>query len=94
MKPGMLITFADRPSDSPFIERVWRSHSDQARAKKQSRGANEHVVTAEQKPQRRDQHVQQPREKADIRRAGAITSRMVRLRERPRSAYALCLGFR
>ena len=24
----MLITFADRPSDSPFIERVWRSHSD------------------------------------------------------------------
>jgi hypothetical protein len=26
----MLITFADRPSDSPFIERVWRSHSDQA----------------------------------------------------------------
>ena len=27
---SMLITFADRPSDSPFIERVWRSHSDQA----------------------------------------------------------------
>ena len=26
----MLITFADRPSDSPFIERVWRSHSDRA----------------------------------------------------------------
>ncbi|OAI55928.1 hypothetical protein AYO49_05035 [Verrucomicrobiaceae bacterium SCGC AG-212-N21] len=26
----MLITFADRPSESPFIERVWRSHSDQA----------------------------------------------------------------
>ena len=26
----MLITFADRPSDSPFIERVWRSQSDQA----------------------------------------------------------------
>jgi hypothetical protein len=26
----MLITFADRPSDSPFVERVWRSHSDQA----------------------------------------------------------------
>ena len=25
-----LITFADRPSDSPHIERVWRSHSDQA----------------------------------------------------------------
>ena len=25
-----LITFADRPSDTPFIERVWRSHSDQA----------------------------------------------------------------
>jgi len=28
----MLITFADRPSDSPFIERVWRSHSDRAGA--------------------------------------------------------------
>jgi hypothetical protein len=28
--PNMLITFADRPSDSPFIERVWRSHSDRA----------------------------------------------------------------
>jgi AraC-like DNA-binding protein len=27
---SMLITFADRPSDSPFIERVWRSHSDRA----------------------------------------------------------------
>jgi len=26
----MLITFADRPSDSPFVERVWRSHSDKA----------------------------------------------------------------
>ena len=26
----MLITFADRPSESPFIERVWRSHSDRA----------------------------------------------------------------
>lgn len=26
----MLITFADRRSDSPFIERVWRSHSDRA----------------------------------------------------------------
>jgi len=24
----MLITFADRPSDSPFVERVWRSHSE------------------------------------------------------------------
>jgi hypothetical protein len=24
----VLIRFADRPSDSPFIERVWRSHSD------------------------------------------------------------------
>jgi hypothetical protein len=24
----MLITFTDRPSDSPFIERVWQSHSD------------------------------------------------------------------
>ncbi len=26
----MLITFVDRPSDSPFIERVWRSHSERA----------------------------------------------------------------
>src|SRR5262245_42652190 len=26
----MLITFEDRPSDSPFIERVWQSHSDHA----------------------------------------------------------------
>src|SRR6185369_1101873 len=26
----MLLTFADRPSDSPFVERVWRSHSEQA----------------------------------------------------------------
>jgi AraC-like DNA-binding protein len=26
----MLITFDDRPSDSPFIERVWRSRSDRA----------------------------------------------------------------
>ena len=26
----MLITFVDRPSDSPFVERVWRSHSDRA----------------------------------------------------------------
>jgi len=26
----VLITFADRPSDSPFVERVWRSHSDRA----------------------------------------------------------------
>lgn len=24
----MFITFEDRPSDSPFIERVWRSHTD------------------------------------------------------------------
>jgi hypothetical protein len=30
MKTGSLINFADRPSDSPFIERVWRSHSDHA----------------------------------------------------------------
>ena len=30
METGTLITFADRPADSPFIERVWRSHSDQA----------------------------------------------------------------
>ena len=28
----MLITFADRPSDSPFVERVWRSHSERAGA--------------------------------------------------------------
>ena len=27
---GTLINFVDRPSDSPFIERVWRSYSDQA----------------------------------------------------------------
>jgi hypothetical protein len=26
----MLINFTDRPSDSPFVERVWRSHSDYA----------------------------------------------------------------
>jgi hypothetical protein len=26
----VLITFVDRPSDSPFVERVWRSHSDRA----------------------------------------------------------------
>jgi len=26
----MLISFADRPSDSPFVERVWRSHSERA----------------------------------------------------------------
>jgi hypothetical protein len=26
----MFITFDDRPSDSPFIERVWRSRSDRA----------------------------------------------------------------
>ena len=26
----MLITFEDRPSDSPVVERVWRSHSEQA----------------------------------------------------------------
>ena len=26
----MLITFADRPSDSAFVERVWRSHSERA----------------------------------------------------------------
>jgi AraC-like DNA-binding protein len=25
-----LITFADRPSDSPLVERVWRSHSERA----------------------------------------------------------------
>lgn len=27
---SMLITFADRSSDSPFVERVWRSHSERA----------------------------------------------------------------
>jgi hypothetical protein len=32
METGKLITFADRTSDSPFIERVWRSHSDRAGA--------------------------------------------------------------
>src|SRR5688572_22350576 len=26
----MLITFEDRVSDSPFVERVWRSHSERA----------------------------------------------------------------
>jgi hypothetical protein len=26
--PSMLIDFNDRPPDSPFVERVWRSHSD------------------------------------------------------------------
>jgi hypothetical protein len=26
----VLIRFADRPSDSPVVERVWRSHSDYA----------------------------------------------------------------
>ena len=26
----MFIIFDDRPSDSPFIERVWRSHSERA----------------------------------------------------------------
>jgi hypothetical protein len=26
----MLISFEDRPSDSPLVERVWRSHSDRA----------------------------------------------------------------
>ena len=26
----MLITFADRPSDSPFVERVWQGHSEHA----------------------------------------------------------------
>jgi hypothetical protein len=26
----MLITFEDRPSDSPFVDRVWRSHSQEA----------------------------------------------------------------
>ena len=30
MNTGTLISFNDRPSDSPFIERVWRSHSDRA----------------------------------------------------------------
>lgn len=28
----MIITFDDRPSDSPFIERVWRSHSERGGA--------------------------------------------------------------
>lgn len=32
METGTFITFADRTSDSPFIERVWRSHSVQAGA--------------------------------------------------------------
>jgi hypothetical protein len=27
---SMLLTFADRSSDSPFVERVWRSHSERA----------------------------------------------------------------
>jgi hypothetical protein len=26
----MLLTFDDRPSDSPFVERIWRSYSDRA----------------------------------------------------------------
>jgi hypothetical protein len=26
----MFIVFEDRPSDSPFVERVWRSHSERA----------------------------------------------------------------
>jgi proteic killer suppression protein len=26
----MLINFEDRSSDSPFVERVWRSHSERA----------------------------------------------------------------
>lgn len=26
----MLLSFADRPSDSPFVDRVWRSHSERA----------------------------------------------------------------
>jgi hypothetical protein len=30
MRAQVLITFADRSSDSPFVERVWRSHSDRA----------------------------------------------------------------
>ena len=28
----MLIRFEDRPSDSPVVERVWRSHSERAGA--------------------------------------------------------------
>jgi len=28
--PRRLIAFEDRPSDSPFIERIWRSHSEEA----------------------------------------------------------------
>ena len=28
----MFLTFDDRPSDSPLVERVWRSHSDRAGA--------------------------------------------------------------
>ena len=28
----MLIHFTDRPSDSPFVERIWRSHSERAGA--------------------------------------------------------------
>jgi len=28
----MLLSFEDRPPDSPFVERVWRSHSDEAGA--------------------------------------------------------------
>jgi helix-turn-helix protein len=27
---SMLLTFDDRPSDSPFVERVWRTHSERA----------------------------------------------------------------
>ena len=30
MEPAKLIRFEDRPSDARFVERVWRSHSDQA----------------------------------------------------------------
>lgn len=30
MPGNSLITFVDRPSDSPFVERVWRSRSEQA----------------------------------------------------------------
>src|SRR5262245_19209952 len=30
MRVNVLFTFADRPSDSPVIERVWRNHSDRA----------------------------------------------------------------
>ena len=32
MQTGTLINFVDRPSDSPLLERVWRSHSEQAGA--------------------------------------------------------------